>query len=168
MALPWTTRGSAELVIAAPPEQLYDLVADVTTTGTRSSECHTCEWLTDGVPAGTVGARFRGRNRRGLLIRWSRVCEVVSADRPRRFAFRTVPERIDLSRRDSTTWSYDFIPDAGGTRVVHSFEITQLPLAPFKLLYGRVMPHHRDMRPSARETLELLKATVERDAAAIE
>jgi hypothetical protein len=168
MARPWTTQGSAAIVIAASPEQLYDLVADVTTTGARSSECHACEWLPGRAPAGTVGARFRGRNRRGPVIRWSRVCEVVAADRPRRFAFRTVPERIDLSRRDSTTWSYDFAPEPVGTRVVHSFEITQLPLAPFKLLYGRVMSHHRDMRPSARETLELLRASVERDDARIE
>lgn len=78
-----------------------------------------------------------------------------------RFVFRTVPERIDLSRRDSTTWSYTFVPEGDGTRVTHSYEITMLPLRPFRALYGWILPHHRDMRPQMAETLLALKASLE-------
>ncbi|MCW2712672.1 MAG: hypothetical protein JWP24_2866 [Marmoricola sp.] len=70
-----------------------------------------------GVP-GSVGAVFRGRNRVRLAARWSR-CEVVAAEPGRAFAFRTLPERLDPSRRDSTTWSYRLEPTADGTRVEH-------------------------------------------------
>ena len=97
---PWRTRGEVSLHIDAPPERLYDLVADVGSTPTRSQEVQACLWL-EGLPPGTVGSRFRGRNRAGL-IRWSRVCEVVTTKRGEEFAFRTVPERFDPTRRDSS------------------------------------------------------------------
>ena len=148
-----------ETFIAAPPQDVFDAVADITRTGERSSECRSAEWL-PGSPPGQMGSRFRGRNRSGIA-RWSRVCEVVALDPGVRFAFRTVPERIDLSRRDSTTWSYTFAPDGDGTRVTHSYEITMLPSQPFRSLYGWVLPHHRDMRPQMAETLEALKKSLE-------
>jgi hypothetical protein len=89
------------------------------------------------------------------------VCEVIDAQPGRSFAFRTVPERLDLSRADSTTWRYDFEPGAGGTLVRHSYEITTLPKAPFRALYGRLLPQHKDMRPSMTFTLDRLAAAVE-------
>jgi hypothetical protein len=99
----WRTDGDVSIEIAATPNEVYAAVADVTKTGERSPECRAAEWLSGAAP-GTVGSRFRGRNRSGIA-RWSRVCEVIAAEPGRRFAFRMVPERIDLSRRDSTTWS---------------------------------------------------------------
>jgi hypothetical protein len=112
-----------------------------------------------------VGARFRGYNRRGL-IRWSRVCEVVTAEVGREFAYRTIPEPVDLSRRDSTTWTYLFTPEATGTRVSHSYDVTLPPLRPFLALYKRVMPQHSDMRPAMTENLAALKHIAERENAA--
>jgi hypothetical protein len=161
---PWRTEGSVELLVDAPPRVVYDVVADVTRTGERSPECRSAEWLPGSVE-GAVGARFRGRNRSGVA-RWSRVCEVLVADPGRAFAFRTVPERRDPSRRDSTTWSYTFEPDGDGTRVVHSYEITQLPSPFFRAVYGRLLSHHRDMRPQMLATLEALRSSVENSPAA--
>ena len=155
----WRTEGSVELFVDAPPAAVYDAVADVTRTGERSPECRAAEWLPGSVKA-AVGARFRGRNRSGIA-RWSRVCEVVVADPGRAFAFRTVPERRDPSRRDSTTWSYAFEAEGDGTRVVHSYEITQLPSPFFRAVYGRLLPDHRDMRPQMLATLEALRSSVE-------
>lgn len=156
----WRTSGSVETVIDAPPDAVYEAIADVTRTGERSAECHTAEWLPGSQP-GEAGARFRGRNRSGVA-RWSRVCEIVEAEPGRVFAFRTVPERIDVSRRDSTTWRYELEPAGDGTKVTHSYEITMLPSAPFRALYGRLLPHHRDMRPQMAETLAGLKRSLER------
>lgn len=85
---------------------------------------------------------------------------MIEADPGRAFAFRTVPERLDLSRADSTTWRYDLLRQDSGTLVRHSYEITQPPKQPFRLLYGAVLPHHRDMRPALRQTLERLAATM--------
>ena len=166
MATPWRLSGQVERVVPAAPEVVYAALADVTSTGTRSTECHTVSWLTDGPQEPVVGARFRGRNKVGLA-RWSRTCEVVAAEPGRRFAFRTLPERLDVSRADSTTWAYDLEPCEGGTRVRHSYEITKLPLAPFRAVFGAMMPHHKDMRPSMGFTLERLEEQVvsRRDAA---
>src|SRR5262249_21515931 len=135
MGAAWKTSGAVDLYIKAPPEELYDRIAEVTRTGDRSLECSSCAWL-PGASPGTVGSRFRGRNRRGRVVRWSRVCEVTAADRGRIFAFRTVPERWDISRKDSTTWSYTFQPDGAGTTVTHSYEITRAPVEPFPRIYG--------------------------------
>ena len=47
------------LEIDAPPEVVYDLVADVTRTPEFSPEVRRCTWL-DGATGPAVGARFRG------------------------------------------------------------------------------------------------------------
>lgn len=155
MAAQWRSGGSVERLVAAGPEEIYRLITDVTSTGQRSDECHSAQWLPDGPQAAKVGARFRGRNRFGIA-RWSRVCEVLEAEPGRLFAFRTVPERLDVSRADSTTWRYELSPEDGGTLVRHSYEITRMPMPPFRTIYGVLLPHHRDMRPAMQHTLDRL------------
>lgn len=49
--------GSVERVVAAEPERLYALIADVTRVGEWSPECHSCRWLGD-VTEAEAGARF--------------------------------------------------------------------------------------------------------------
>jgi iron-sulfur cluster repair protein YtfE (RIC family) len=156
-------RGQVSLYIEAVPQGLYDVVADVTRIGERSAECHTAQWL-PGPPPRTVGARFRGRNKSGGF-RWSRVCEIVTADLGHAFAYRTVPERVDLSRHDSTTWAYEFTPEGTGTNVSHSYEIMRPPLRPFIAIYKRTHPHHFDMRPAMMDNLTALKQIAEAGAA---
>jgi hypothetical protein len=63
------TRGLALTEVCASPSQLYDAVSDVRRMGEWSPECQRCEWI-DGAVGPAVGARFKGRNRRGI-IRWS-------------------------------------------------------------------------------------------------
>jgi Hemerythrin HHE cation binding domain/Polyketide cyclase / dehydrase and lipid transport len=156
---PWRTRGEVSVRIEAPPERVYDLVADLGSAPTRSDEVQACLWL-EGPPPGTVGSRFRGRNRAGL-IRWSRICEVVTATRGEQFAFRTVPEQLDPTRRDSCVWGYHFEPDGTGTRITHYYTLVQPPQPWLLMLYGILMPHHRDARPALRHTLEQLRVTAE-------
>jgi hypothetical protein len=151
---PWRTGGEVTLYIDAPPERLYDLVADVGSTPTRSHEVRGCRWIS-GTPA-TVGSRFRGNNRSGL-IRWSRVCEVVSATTGEDFAFRTVPERWDITRGDSFLWGYHFEPEGTGTRVTHYYSVVKPPALWLLAVYGILMPHHRDSRPALRHTLQQLQ-----------
>lgn len=158
-ARPWRRSGSTSLAIAAPAHVVYERVVDVTGTGRRSLECRTAQWL-PGAEPGAVGARFRGRNRSGLA-RWSRICEVVEAEPAAAFAYRTVPHRFDPSRADSTIWRYRIHPDADATVVTHEYEIVQLPKPFFRALYGRMLPHHRDMRPHMAHTLDALKAELE-------
>ena len=151
---PWLKSGSVELTIDAAPEVVYALISDVTRIGERSPECRSAAWVS-GVP-GAIGAVFRGRNRVGWAARWSRRCEVIRAEPGVEFAFRTVAERFDPSRRDSTTWAYRLTAVGGGTRVEHSYDITQFPLRPFRELYGVALPAHRDMRAQMLHNLTVL------------
>jgi hypothetical protein len=156
---PWRRDGSTTLTIAAPADAVYARIADVTATGQRSLECRAAQWL-PGAEPGTVGARFRGHNRSGLA-RWSRTCEVVEAEPGVTFAFRTLPHRIDRSRADSTIWRYRLRAEGDSTIVTHEYEIVQLPTAFFRALYGRILPHHRDMRPHMAHTLNALRQELE-------
>ena len=162
----WRTDGSASLHIDAPAEVVYDRVADVTRTGERSLEARSAEWLPGAAP-GTVGSRFRGRNRSGLA-RWSRKCEVVSADRGRHFAFRTVPERYDVMRRDSTIWGYTLEPSGGGVLLTHYYRVVKQPVPGLRALLALAFPHHRDMRPHLEHTLHSLKSQLESSVVPVE
>jgi hypothetical protein len=59
--------------------------------GEWSPETYSCTWI-HGATGSVVGARFKGRNRRGLL-RWSNTPEVIAAESGREFAFRRVGPR---------------------------------------------------------------------------
>jgi hypothetical protein len=155
----WRTTGSASVVIDAPADVVYDRIADVTRTGERSLECRGAQWLPGATP-GAVGARFRGRNRSGMA-RWSRVCEVVEASRGRRFAFRTVPERRDLTRADSTIWGYTIEPDGPRCVVTHDYRIVKLPVPGWRHVLALMFPHHRDMRPHLEHTVRALKSELD-------
>lgn len=159
MAQAWREQGSVACVIEADADVIYARIADVSTAGQRSIECRSCEWLPGEAP-GTLGARFRGHNRSGLA-RWSRICEVTEADPGRRFSFRTLPARFHPLSKDSTTWSYQLVPEGTGTRVTHAYRITKWPLRPIKWFYARLFPQHCDMRPQMTHTLEALRAELE-------
>ena len=110
------TRGLASIEVRVSPSQLYDAVADVRRMGEWSPECQRCEWI-DGAVGPTVGARFKGSNRRGV-VRWSTTPRVVVADIGREFAFVT-----GHRGRDMTKWTYRFDPVVYGTTVTESFEM---------------------------------------------
>ncbi len=95
------------------------------------------------------------------------MCEVTVAEPGNAFAFRTRPETIDITRRDSTTWGYRLLPHPSGTLVTHYYEMTKPPMQPFKALYGIVLSHHRDMRPHMAYTLAALKAELETSQSAV-
>jgi hemerythrin-like domain-containing protein len=151
--------GSVSITIAAPSEAIYDVVSDITRTGEWSDETGRVEWSSSDRGA---GARFKGWNRVGAF-RWTRHCEVLVADRGRTFAFRTIPGKSP-TKRDSTMWRFDLTPEAGGTRVVQSYELLKLPPRWFVPVIGRTAPHHFDMRPHMAECLERLRVLVESSA----
>lgn len=141
--------------IAAPPEQLYGLVSDITNMGRWSPECHRCEWV-DGASGPEVGARFKGWNKRGVM-RWSTVSTVVTADAPHHFAWQV--------ERSGMRWGYRFEPDGSGGTTVTEYreEVHGKPFtvrAAYKLgLLGRD-PDAIVLR-GMKETLARLKAAAE-------
>lgn len=145
---------ACEVMVEAPPEVVYDLVSDITRMGEWSPECHRCRWVGEATTP-VAGARFRGWNRfRGL--RWSRVCEVVTADRGREFSFRTVPKGVF---RDSTRWTFEFHPEGSGTRLVQRY-VVEKPSRPI-LLFDRISGHPQALEDGMRQTVERIKERAE-------
>ena len=140
--------------IAAPPERVWSLLTDVTNMGRWSPECHLCTWV-DGAHGPRVGARFKGRNKRGAL-RWSTVSTVVVADEPRHFAW-----EVD---RSGMRWGYRFEPRGGGTRVTEYREEVGPKPPSVRLVYAlRLLGRDPDaiVRRGMAETLARLKARAE-------
>jgi uncharacterized protein YndB with AHSA1/START domain len=103
---------TAEETVAARPELVWDLVADVTRVGGWSPECVQAAWLGEpGRPR--PGARFTGRNRFPNGFEWEVICVVTEADRPCAFAWVTLDDSGDPAR-PSSLWRYRIDPLPGG------------------------------------------------------
>ena len=111
---------AAEEVMAASPELVWDLVADVTRIGQWSPECIWAAWL--GEPGGPrPGARFTGRNRLANGFEYEVICVVTEADRPRAFAWVVLDDNDDPAR-PSSSWRYRIDPlPGGGSRIRQRF-----------------------------------------------
>jgi hypothetical protein len=150
-----TLRHSGSIVIARSPEDVYDMVADVTRMGEWSPVCKACWWDEGDGPR--VGARFTGRN--GLPERtWETRSEVVVADRGREFAF--------VVQATGTRWGYTFTPVEGGTEVTESWEFPPAGVAVFEERFGEDAPAQiADRREAARNgiaaTLAAIKTTAD-------
>jgi uncharacterized protein YndB with AHSA1/START domain len=107
---------SRSIEISAPASRVYDLVSDLPRMGEWSPECYRCDWR-DGATEAAVGARFTGRNRRGLA-RWSTTGEVVAADRDRQIAFDVSFLGMPVAR-----WRYEVEPvDSNRVRLTETWE----------------------------------------------
>lgn len=105
----------ASIEIAAAPEVVYDLVADITRMGEWSQEATGGTW-TQG--DGNVGDWFDGTNESGERS-WTRECEVAAADRGRDFTF-----AVGGIEHNRTWWSFEMAPLAtGGTTLTERWWI---------------------------------------------
>lgn len=141
--------------IAAPPQHVYALVADVTDMGRWSPECYRCEWL-DGATEATAGARFKGWNlqRVGPLpVRWKTVCTVNTAVAGEELSFTT--------KQSAATWTYRFAPDGnGGTELTEIREDGDKPA--LARIFAAVMPRRDELlRDGMRQSIERIKAAAE-------
>lgn len=146
----------AFVVVEVPPERVWATVSDVVRTPEWSPVCRRVEWVPPW-DAPTPGARFVGHNRRNGF-RWSRECEITSAEPGREFAFRTF-----FRGQESTRWRYTFEPTSGGTRVVERYETVLIPrwIRFLRLLPGALRTTRRQAHDNISQSLENLKARVE-------
>lgn len=145
-----TDQGRAQRTIAAAPELIYDLLADVGRMGEWSPECR---GVVGDAPALLVaGTTFTGRNERGDQS-WETPCEVTRAERPSVLSW-VAGDEADLA----TTWTYELAPEAGGTEVVASFESLRLAHPDWAdALTGR----HDQLVADLEATLDALAAVAE-------
>jgi hypothetical protein len=122
-----TLRHSGSIVINRSPEELYDMIADVTRMGEWSPVCKACWWDEGDGPH--VGAKFTGRND-GPERTWETRSEVVAADRGSEFAW-VVAEPPTRAR-----WGYSFVVVDGGTEVTETWELPPEGSAFFEKRFG--------------------------------
>jgi uncharacterized membrane protein len=151
----WLREDSHSVVIEAPAERLYGMVADMPRMGEWSPECQRVEWL-EGSTGPAEGARFIGHNRTGPrgLIKWSRRGTVLTADPGREFAFAT-----EEGGKEGVVWRYRFEPVEGGTRVTESYNVQTIPT------WARIVDvptnRVRELREAMQHTLGQLKRVAE-------
>ncbi|MBA3654431.1 MAG: SRPBCC family protein [Actinobacteria bacterium] len=144
--------------VAAPPERVYELVADLPSMGRWSPECERCEWI-GGATKAAPGAKFKGHNRIGRRS-WSTTGTVAVADPGRELAW----DVASVMNLPVARWRYVIDAEAGGCRVTESTEDRR----------GRVMhvlgrlatgvgnrPEHN--RAGMERTLQKIKAAAEAD-----
>ena len=158
---------AAEQVVAARPELVWDLVADITRVGGWSPECIRAAWL-GGPGRPQPGARFTGHNRFPNGLEYEVTCVVTEADRPRAFGW-VVLDDSGGPARPSSSWRYRLDPlPGGGSRVRQRF--THGPGASFLRAAAAEAPDRaaeiiaarRDgLRANMTATLRAMKAAAE-------
>ena len=146
---------SDSIVISRPPEDLYDMVSDITRMGEWSPVCRACWWDEGSGPE--VGSWFTGRNELPERT-WETRSEVVAADRGREFAF--------VVGGKFARWGYTFAPVEGGSQVTESWEFLPAGIAMFEERFGADAESQIDNRSEAARsgipaTLQAIKRAAE-------
>ena len=134
--------------IAASPQQVWEIVSDVTNVGTWGGECVAAEWLDGAGPK--VGARFRGLQRR-QGNEWETTSTVTAAEPGVSFAWAVGPVDDPGAR-----WRFDLAPAAGGTELRYSVVlgpgpsgvtavIASMPDQEEKIIADRLEEHRHNM-----------------------
>ena len=153
---------AAEVYVEAPPDQVWDLVSDITLMPQLSAELREVTWLDPGGPA--VGRRFTGRNANQFMGEWETVSTVVQCDRPRRFAW-----AVGDPGHPSATWRFTLRPEGTGTvleqwmqmgpgRSGLNVAIDAMPDKEQKIVFVRLREHEASMK----HNIEIIKERAER------
>lgn len=143
------------LHVDATPQQVWELVSDVTRIGEFSPETFEARW-THGSTGPEVGASFKGHvKRNGVGPTYWSPCQVTKCVPGEVFEF-----AVGTDSTTVTTWGYELEPDGRGTRVTEYF--TMSPALPFRLYWLVMGPlRGRTNERGMRTTLERMKAVLE-------
>ncbi len=145
--------------IAAPVEQVWAMVSDVTRMGEWSPENEGAEWL-GGAAGPQPGAKFRGTNRNGNK-KWNTRATIVDVEPGHLLSFRVTAAGFKVAE-----WRYAFEPTATGCRITETWidergRIAKALGKPVSGVGDRVAHNQAGME----QTLERLKAAAESDNA---
>lgn len=148
-------RYSDSILVARPPEVLYEMVSDVTRMGEWSPICQACWWDEGDGP--WVGGRFTGRNQTPDRT-WETRSEVVVAEPGREFAF--------VVGESYVRWTYTCTPAEGGTRLTESWEFLPAGIDRFHERFGadaeaQIADRTEAARTGIPLTLAAIKASAE-------
>jgi Polyketide cyclase / dehydrase and lipid transport len=147
---------SVTVHMAAPADDIWNLVADVRNTGRFSPEVFEAEWL-DGATGPALGARFRGHVKRNEIgpVYWT-TCQVTACEPGKEFGF-----AVMMGDRKVNNWHYAFAPSGAGTDVTESFRMTQGLFTTLFGTFGGQLRTRRNARDMTK-TLNRIKAVVEK------
>jgi Polyketide cyclase / dehydrase and lipid transport len=148
--------GSATVHMAAPPDKIWDLIADVRNTGQVSPETFEAQWL-DGATGPALGARFRGHVKRNEIgpVYWT-TCRVTAREPAREFGFEVL-----VGNRPVNNWHYRLTPSGDGTDVTESFRMSPSPLTTlYYWVFGGYLRQRRNIRDMTK-TLHRIKDVAE-------
>lgn len=148
---------TASVTVRATPQEVYDLVSDVTQIPSWSPECVRCEWV--GLD------RFKGWNRRGKG-RWSTTSRVVVREEGSAFGFAT-----QLAKKDFTRWTYrvEAGEEAGTTVLTEEFELCRplsKPIVWFEKYVLGVDDRRADLQLNLERSIDRVRELAEARAAA--
>lgn len=143
-----------EIVIDAPPEKVWEVLADLRRMPEWSPELvRMFPLLRGGL---RVGQQYLGLNRRKAIV-WPSRSVVALVEPGRSLAWDT--------RTSGARWIYELSPDGDGTRVVHRrpvpTRLTLLSRAFAPIALGGSEGHADELEAGMGQTLTRLKAAVE-------
>lgn len=153
----------ASIVIAAPPERVWELVSDLQLPARFSNEFRGAELLGEAtVPA--VGVQFTGSNHHPAIGSWRTTSTITSFEPPTAFAYDVEGE----DGRPSASWRFSLEPTTDGTRLTQSMRmgparsginlaIDAMPDKESRILHRRLSEHRTNMQA----TLAGIKALAE-------
>lgn len=146
---------SADVDIAASPEDVWAAVGDVRRMSEWSPECRRIVVL--GRQRSGLGTRMLGVNRRGRAV-WPTRSTVVRWEPGRAVAWKV--------RESGAVWTYELEPTPAGTRLTGRRELPAFTLGTrmFAPFVGGAVQHDRELAEGIRTTLERIKASVEAGA----
>jgi uncharacterized protein YndB with AHSA1/START domain len=147
--------GEVSLYVDTSPEEVWQLVSDVTRIGEFSPETFEAKW-TRGSTGPEVGASFKGHVRRNGVgpTYWSG-CRVTKCVPNEVFEFSVGTDDVTLNN-----WGYRMEPDGSGTNVTEYFRLEpSLPLRFYWLFLGHL--RGRTNERGMRKTLQRMKAVLE-------
>lgn len=141
--------------IDRPPEQVYELVSDITRTGEWSPQCRECWWDEGAGPV--AGSWFTGRNQTPART-WETRSLVTAADPGREFTWIVGGKWV--------RWSYSLAAQGAGTRLTESWEFLLAGREMFAENYGDQAAERIAQRTAAAhsgipETLATIKRIAE-------
>lgn len=157
-------QASEQISIDAPPERVWDVVADLSNhvALAGSGEVRT---ITDISGPLAVGTTFRSVNVIPKAGELTALEEIVECEPGRALGWRSIPPPLRRSKPDSVPdirWRYLLEPDGTGTRVTHSFRaVPPKPGGLVMRLFYLVARRRNVIVRGMRRTLANLKAMVE-------
>ena len=100
-----------DVYVAAPPQRVWPLVAEIMTPTKFGTELQEAVWL-DADHGPCLGARFTGRNFHPARGEWETTSTIVAFDIGRRFGW-----AVGDPDHPAATWRFELSPEDDGTRL---------------------------------------------------